>query len=105
MRQASDSSFPVIPVLLPDAEPPLAFLQLNTWVDLRSGVEDAVQLEVLARAIRGEAPGDDVRELVFGNVCPYRGLQYFREEDAAFFFGREAFTEQLVEKVARRWAD
>jgi tetratricopeptide (TPR) repeat protein len=34
-------------------------------------------------------------------VCPYRGLNYFREEDAAFFFGREAATTQLVEAVGR----
>jgi hypothetical protein len=25
-------------------------------------------------------------------ICPYRGLFAFREEDAPFFFGREAFT-------------
>jgi WD40 repeat protein len=31
--------------------------------------------------------------------CPYRGLYAFQEEDAPFFFGREAFTEQLVAAV------
>jgi WD40 repeat protein len=31
--------------------------------------------------------------------CPYRGLREFREADAAFFFGREAFTELLAEAV------
>ncbi len=30
---------------------------------------------------------------------PYRGLLAFREEDAPFFFGREAFTELLLEAV------
>ncbi|MCA9928838.1 MAG: serine/threonine-protein kinase PknK, partial [Anaerolineales bacterium] len=30
---------------------------------------------------------------------PYRGLRAFSEEDAPFFFGREAFTEQLIEAV------
>jgi serine/threonine protein kinase len=30
---------------------------------------------------------------------PYRGLSAFREEDAAYFFGREAFTEQLLTAV------
>jgi WD40 repeat protein len=34
--------------------------------------------------------------------CPYRGLLAFREEDARFFFGREAFTEQLAAAVAKR---
>jgi serine/threonine protein kinase len=35
-------------------------------------------------------------------LCPYRGLYTFREEDAPFFFGREAFTEQLVAAVDRQ---
>lgn len=33
------------------------------------------------------------------NKCPYRGLFAFREEDAQFFFGRESFTQMLVEAV------
>ena len=32
-------------------------------------------------------------------ICPYRGLRPFREEDAAFFCGRKAFTNKLVEAV------
>ena len=34
--------------------------------------------------------------------CPYRGLFAFREQDAPFFFGREAFTEQLVEAAQKK---
>lgn len=34
--------------------------------------------------------------------CPYRGLFAFREADAPFFFGREAFTARLVEAVHRQ---
>jgi len=34
--------------------------------------------------------------------CPYRGLLAFREQDAPFFFGRETFTERLVEAVQGR---
>lgn len=34
--------------------------------------------------------------------CPYRGLFAFQEEDALFFFGREAFTGRLIEAVQRR---
>lgn len=39
--------------------------------------------------------------VVAGSVCPYRGLQYFdcKQEDAEYFFGREALTDQLLEKV------
>ncbi|MGB3716569.1 MAG: BTAD domain-containing putative transcriptional regulator [Candidatus Promineifilaceae bacterium] len=35
-------------------------------------------------------------------ASPYRGLFAFREEDAAYFFGREVFTERLVEAVKER---
>jgi len=35
-------------------------------------------------------------------ISPYRGLSAFREDDAAFFFGREAFSTQLMEAVLGR---
>lgn len=34
--------------------------------------------------------------------CPYRGLLAFREQDAPFFFGREAFIEQLITAVQEK---
>ena len=81
----------------------LGFLGLNTWVDLRPDSTDAAALDLLAGAIRGEPP--DAAEAVAdarAAVCPYRGLEPFREEDAAFFFGRDDFTDRLVHKVAQR---
>ena len=50
-------SFPVIPVLLPGAEPPLGFLSQNTWVDFGTRVDDPVLLDTLVRAVHGEPPG------------------------------------------------
>jgi WD40 repeat protein/DNA-binding SARP family transcriptional activator len=47
----------------------------------------------------GMLPG---REATVVGPCPYRGLAAFREDDAPFFFGREAFAEQLFEEVQRR---
>ena len=47
-------------------------------------------------AFAGIAPGPGPRQVVFEGVCPYRGLQVFRTEDAPFFFGREALTEWLL---------
>jgi hypothetical protein len=46
--------FPVIPVLLPgaDLEGVLGFLLLNTWIDLRNGLNAAETLDELARAIK-----------------------------------------------------
>ncbi|NJM73217.1 MAG: CHAT domain-containing protein, partial [Scytonema sp. RU_4_4] len=36
------------------------------------------------------------------NICPYRGLFSFQEEDAPFFRGREVFTTSLVEAVQKQ---
>jgi WD40 repeat protein/class 3 adenylate cyclase len=42
---------------------------------------------------------DMVRSPRVVGACPYRGLSAFREEDAAFFYGREAFAQSLYEAV------
>lgn len=34
-------------------------------------------------------------------TCPFRGLEAFREEDARFFFGREAITQRLEDHLGR----
>jgi Novel STAND NTPase 1/TIR domain len=104
-RQARDTSFPVIPVLLPQGDPVLGFLGQNTWVDLREQPDDPARLALLAAAIRGEPPGPDVRETLnatLATLSPYRGLLYFREEDAPFFFGREIAAERLLDAITRR---
>ena len=103
-RQGRDSTFPVIPVLLPGAESPLEFLSLNTWVDFAAGADDALALDTLAAAARGQPPGPELAERVRATraeICPFRGLRYFREEDAPFFFGRDKYSEELLEKVGR----
>ncbi len=100
--ERQNQSFPVIPVLLPGAEPPLGFLSQNTWVDFRTRVDDPVLLATLVRAIHSQPPGPDAQETIrntLAAICPYRGLLYFRKEDAPFFFGREAAIMQLVHAV------
>lgn len=100
-NQARRPAFPVIPVLLPGADPALGFLSLNTWVDLRQG-SDEMALAILAAAIQGQPPGPDLQRrtaTALASICPYRGLRFFREEDAAFFFGRDAFIERLANAV------
>jgi len=104
-RQAREPAFRVIPVLLPNAEPVLDFVSLNTWIDLRGGVVDPAQYEILSKAIRGESPGPDIQktiQLTRDEICPYRGLRFFREEDAHFFCGREAFIETITAAAQRR---
>src|SRR5262249_11468764 len=102
--QSRRPHLPVIPVLLPGCEPPLGFLRQLTWVDLRPQTLDLGTV-ILAQAARGEAPGPDIQKqlnAVRASICPYRGLLHFREEDAPFFFGREAALEKLLETVQRQ---
>ena len=56
--------FPVIPVLLPGAEPPLGFLSQLTWVDFRERSDAPVLLTTLVGAIHGQPPGPDAQETV-----------------------------------------
>jgi energy-coupling factor transporter ATP-binding protein EcfA2 len=99
-------AFPVIPVLLEGAEVTPSFLFANTWIDLRAGLDGATGAEALdafERAVKDACPApvrgaSAAREVErTAVICPYRGLQVFREEDAAFFFGRNAFAKQLLE--------
>jgi hypothetical protein len=102
-RQAHEHDFPVIPVLLPSSDPVLGFLGQNTWIDFRTTPDDPKLIAILAAAIRGESPGPDAREWIqetVATVCPYRGLLYFREEDAPFFFGRGEAIDQLVQSIS-----
>jgi energy-coupling factor transporter ATP-binding protein EcfA2 len=102
VRQTRDSSFPVIPVLMPGCEnPPTGFLQLLTWIDLsrdNSVLRQTDGLEALRGAIhRQSVPSSPLRM----QVCPYRGLEPFREEDAAFFCGRGDAIRDLVSQIER----
>ena len=102
--QSRCPNLPVVPVLLPGCEPPLGFLRQLTWVDLRTQTLDR-GIAILAKAARGEAPGPDPQkplDSIRASTCPYRGLLHFREEDAPFFFGREAAIGQLANTVQRQ---
>jgi WD40 repeat protein len=102
-RQGRDPSFPVIPVLLPGSDPPLGFLQQNTWVDLSGGFQDDRLLDILEAAVRGVPPGPDAAthiERIRATTCPYRGLQPFREEDGPLFRGRAAAIDRLFQAVS-----
>jgi len=98
-EEKEERVFPVIPVLLPGSSPTAGFLFLNSWVDLRETLTDPVQLGSLVTALK--ASPRPAGELVT-NVCPYRGLRAFQEEDAAFFFGRKEFAERLLTLTLKR---
>jgi hypothetical protein len=73
-------------------------------VDLRTQALDR-GIPILIKAAHGEAPGPDLQrhlDSVRASICPYRGLLHFREEDASFFFGREAAVDKLTSAVQRK---
>jgi TIR domain/WD domain, G-beta repeat len=111
VRQTHDPAFPVVPVILPEAQidRPFNFLNILTWIDFSPvpKVSDApADLERLVEAVKGRqiSSGARVRE----TICPYRGLDAFREEDSACFFGRGSSSDpespigQLVRAVCDR---
>jgi WD40 repeat protein/TPR repeat protein/energy-coupling factor transporter ATP-binding protein EcfA2 len=107
-QRVRENSFRVIPVLLPGANMPERgglprFLSRITWVDFRgqNGLNDKEQFHRLVCGIKGIPPGR-VYDSSSGTPrieCPYRGLDVFDEPHARFFFGREAMTQHLVERV------
>jgi hypothetical protein len=79
-----------------------------------NGLFTAEALNAFERAIKATEPvryAEDsaARMTERAEICPYRGLQIFREEDVAFFVGRKAFAEQLFDFTlgknlsSRRW--
>jgi hypothetical protein len=58
-RQSRDSSFRVIPLLLPKSQAIKIdnFLELRTWVDFNNGLDDKKEFHRLVCGIKGVAPG------------------------------------------------
>ncbi|OQX25781.1 MAG: hypothetical protein BWK80_13855 [Desulfobacteraceae bacterium IS3] len=56
---------------------------------------------ILTRCSKPPEIADTTPDKVPVSVCPYRGLAYFdcNEQDHNFFYGRNALTDQLLEKV------
>jgi ABC-type bacteriocin/lantibiotic exporter with double-glycine peptidase domain len=73
--------------------------RISTWIDLRKGIEDSRGFQLLINAIKGVAPGPETPIEARADICPYRGLQTFNEEDVEFFFGRNGDIQRLVEKL------
>jgi WD40 repeat protein/transcriptional regulator with XRE-family HTH domain len=65
--------------------------------------------ELFVAAARGKAPAADVLLAAQGGTpraagaagSPYRGLKAFEEQDAGFFFGREAATAEVLDRMSR----
>jgi Uncharacterized conserved protein len=100
VKDQGRTGFRVIPVVLKGGESHagVGFLAQNVWVD----AEDPRALDLILGALNGTPPAElyndghaDPRTL----ICPYRGLGVFREEDQAFYFGREPEVDKLVAAV------
>jgi len=90
--------FPVIPVLLAGADLTPSFLFTNTWIDLRGGIDTvavAEPLDAFEHAVNTSECAPPQSADRAAALCPYRGLEAFREEHAAFFAGRAAFANEL----------
>ncbi|MEM1168523.1 MAG: caspase family protein [Cyanobacteria bacterium P01_H01_bin.35] len=46
-------------------------------------------------------PGEATNTIFDANICPYKGLSAFRQQDAEFFFGRQ----KLIQKILARLRD
>jgi hypothetical protein len=112
-KRTRNPAFRVIPVLLPNTQMPEKgplpdFLRRVTWVDFRSGLDDADAFHRLVSGIKGIAPGPPVSSPdnpplpPDADICPYLGLETFQEKDAEFFFGRAALTQWLGERLRER---
>jgi ABC-type cobalamin/Fe3+-siderophores transport system ATPase subunit len=105
-KRARGEEFRVIPVLLPGTERPrrgdvahLEFLINASWVEFPKTLDDERAFQSLVWGIAGTKPPE--QDGRYEGVCPYRGLEAFRPEDAKFFFGREHLTGWLVSALRR----
>ena len=106
-RRTRDEAFHVIPVLLPGTERPrrgdvahLEFLINASWVEFLKTLDDERAFRSLVWGITGtKPPKPDATQ--YEGVCPYRGLEPFRNEHAKFFFGRASLTGWLVSALRR----
>jgi energy-coupling factor transporter ATP-binding protein EcfA2 len=104
-ERVSSETIRVVPVLLPGAMRPQKeseiprFLRRVTWVRFKEKWEDPQALHLLVCGIHGKIPGPDSSEIQEG-ICPFRGLEVFREQDRRFFFGRDVLVQRLLDKLA-----
>ena len=122
--QAQGLPLPIIPVLLPGADPAHLFLAEGPWVDLRCSGKEPEKLPRLEALVRrgmwsgrpacslpedeagqnGPAQAEPAEPCARAEFCPYRGLLPFREEDAGLFFGRAGVVAELQALLERkRW--
>jgi len=95
----------VIPVFLPGGQREQQgklpeFLISNQWVDFRRSLDNDKAFHELVCGITGRpTPFIDPISSGLVDICPYPGLKAYEPEDARFFFGRKAITDELLERL------
>ena len=90
----------LIPILLPGATFPERQSALPLYLrDLAWRRLDEITVKHLAAMIRG-IRFEEQAEPIPNGVCPFRGLEVFREQDRHLFFGREAVTGRITEYLS-----
>jgi len=98
LRQNRNEGRPLIaPVLLGDVAPGLPFLDQFHRLAASDGL--AALVAPLLRALHGEG-AVEVALPAWHLVNPYRGLRAMETADAAYFFGREALTDDILARLA-----
>jgi hypothetical protein len=103
-ERVSQKTIRVLLVILPGARRPgkesklPRFLRRLTWVVFQDKWQEEDALHRLVCGIKGISPGRDKKEIQT-DICPFRGLEIFREQDSRFFFGREAVVQRLMDKL------
>jgi len=100
-QQRGTNSPKVVPLLLPGADPQPGFLFVNSPLDVRAVEPTADLLTPIFELITGQSALISNRHSDSSAVCPFRGLRSFREEDQAFYFGREVKVADLFNKITR----
>jgi hypothetical protein len=104
-HRTKDTSFRVIPVLLPNAQTITVddFLELRTWIDFRKGIDNSQEFHRLVSGIRGVAPGRDPQETVAleSSPIPVRdGLIKLR-----LYYSEELIDEGMLREYQRKLLD
>ncbi|CAM2010037.1 nSTAND1 domain-containing NTPase [Acanthopleuribacter pedis] len=92
----------VLPLLLPGTPFPNRqssiprFLRGLAWFTFDEGMQSD-RIATLAQQLRGDETEVGARF----ELCPFRGLEVFREQDSDFFIGREAVTQRIVAYLSK----
>ncbi|MCB1160195.1 MAG: TIR domain-containing protein, partial [Leptospiraceae bacterium] len=92
-----------IPIVYMEKDKECIPVQLKQYTSYNMNEKENPEgFEKLYRHILQESDKPQVKlktKKAYTKICPYRGLAPFREEDSQYFYGRESFTEKLIQEV------